>query len=220
MHFRDRYEAGELLAEQLTSFAHRPDVRVLALPRGGVPVAFAVARRIQAPLDVWVVRKLGAPGVPELAIGAIASGGVETITADGPCKLNVTAEQFEAIAARERKELERREAAYRENRAPIDVRGQTVILVDDGIATGASMRAAIAALRRLEPAQIVVAVPVAARSACAYLAGEADRVVCLWTPDDLNSVGQWYQDFSQTSDDEVCILLKRALDFVPTHHWL
>jgi putative phosphoribosyl transferase len=215
MHFRDRFEAGGLLAEQLFSFAHRPDVRVLALPRGGVPVAFAVARRLHAPLDVWVVRKLGAPGIPELAIGAIASGGVETVTADAPCKLNVTAEQFEVIASRERKELERREAAYRGNRAPIDVRGQTVILVDDGIATGASMRAAIASLRRLEPARIVVAVPVAARSACAFLAGEADRVVCLWTPDDLNSVGQWYQDFSQTSDGEVCTLLKYAEEFAP-----
>ena len=215
MRFRDRFEAGQLLAEQLTSFADRRDVRVLALPRGGVPVAYEVARRLHARLDVWVVRKLGAPGIPELAIGAIAPGGVLTIGCDAPCKLALTAEEMAAIVTRERQELQRREEAYRGNRPPLDVRQRTVILVDDGIATGASMRAAIVALRPLEPAQVVVAVPVAGRSTCAFFAHEADRIVCLWTPSDLNSVGEWYEDFSQTSDDEVCALLERAGDVAP-----
>ncbi len=215
MRFRDRFEAGQLLAAQLTSFAYRADVRVLALPRGGVPVAYEIARRLHVPLDVWVVRKLGAPGIPELAIGAIASGGVQMISRETPRELSLSAEQVEEIASRERQELQRRESAYRGNRPPLDVRGQAAILVDDGIATGASMRVAIAALRRLQPAKIVVAVPVAARSTCALLARETDRVVCLWTPADLNSVGEWYQDFSQTSDDEVCSLLERASEFAP-----
>ena len=215
MRFRDRSEAGLLLAEQLISYADGPDVHVLALPRGGVPVAFEIARRFVAPLDVWLVRKLGAPGIPELAIGAIATGGIETISVDAPRKLSITPEQLEAIVARERQELARREEAYRGDRPPTDVRDHTVILVDDGIATGASMSAAIASLRRLEPAAIVVAVPVASQLACALLARQADRIVCPWTPADLNSVGEWYQDFSQTSDEEVCDLLKRARDFAP-----
>jgi putative phosphoribosyl transferase len=218
MRFRDRIEAGKLLAEQLTSYADRTDVHVLALPRGGVPVGYEVAWRLHAPLDVWVVRKLGAPGIPELAMAAIAPGGVLRIGAGLPPKLAITAEQVEAIASRERRELLRREVVYRGHRPPVDVHSQTVILADDGIATGASMRAAIAALRPLKPAEIVVAVPVASRSTCELLVREADRVVCLWTPPDLNSVGQWYQDFSQTTDDEVCTLLKRALDFVPKPH--
>jgi putative phosphoribosyl transferase len=215
MRFRDRFEAGQLLAAQLTAFADRRDVRVLALPRGGVPVAYEVARRLRAPLDVWVVRKLGAPGIPELAIGAIASGGVQMIGAGSPRELALTSDQVEAIVTRERRELQRREEAYRGNRPPVEVRQRTVILVDDGIATGASMRAAIVALRPLEPAQVVVAVPIAGRSTCAFLACEADHIVCLWTPSVLNSVGEWYEDFSQTSDDEVCALLERAVDFAP-----
>jgi putative phosphoribosyl transferase len=214
MRFRDRSEAGRLLAEQLSSYANRADVLVLALPRGGVPVAFEVARHLQAPLDVWLVRKLGAPGIPELAIGAIASGGVETISTEAARRLAITHEQLEAITARERQELERREAAYRGSRPLIDVRGKTVILIDDGIATGASMRAAIASLGRLNPAQMVVAIPVASPSTLLDLRSEADGIICLWTPPDLNSVGEWYQDFSQTTDDEVNTLLDSARDFV------
>ena len=215
MRFRDRFEAGKLLADQLTSYADRADVQLLALPRGGVPVAYEVARRINAPLDVWLVRKLGAPGIPELAMAAIATGGVMITGVGGAGKLPVTAEQLEAIASRERRELQRRETVYREHRPPADVHARTVILIDDGIATGATMRAAIAALRQLQPAEVVVAVPVASLLTCKLLAREADRVVCLWTPADLNSVGEWYQDFSQTTDEEVCALLKRALDFLP-----
>src|SRR5271165_5593136 len=210
MHFQDRSDAGRRLAVELAPFANQPDVRVLALPRGGVPVAFEIARALHAPLDVWVVRKLGAPGIPELALGAIAPGGIELISPDIARRLRIPPEQIEAIAARERLELDRRTQAYRGNRPPIDVRGQTVILVDDGLATGATMRAAIAALRRLEPARIVVAVPVAAPSVCQQVAGEADQFLCLFTPPDLDSVGQWYDDFSQTSDAEVNDLLTRA----------
>lgn len=213
MRFRDRSEAGQFLAEQLSSYANRADVLVLALPRGGVPVAFEVARLLHAPLDVWLVRKLGAPGIPELAIGAIASGGVETIGTETARRLAITREQLEAIIAREWLELERREAAYRGTRPPVDVRGKTVILIDDGIATGASMRAAITSLRRLNPAQVVVAIPVASPSTLLHLRSEADGVICLWTPPDLNSVGEWYQDFSQTTDGEVNTLLERARDF-------
>lgn len=213
MRFRDRSEAGRLLAEQLSSYANRADVLVLALPRGGVPVAFEVTRHIHAPLDVWLVRKLGAPGIPELAIGAIASGGVQTIATEAAQRLAITREQLEAITARERQELERREAAYRGSRPPVDASGKIVILVDDGIATGASMRAAIVSLRQLNPAEIVVAVPVASPSTCVHLRCQADRVVCLWTPPDLNSVGEWYHDFSQTTDDEVNSLLERARNF-------
>ncbi len=215
MRFRDRFEAGKLLADQLTSYADRADVQVLALPRGGVPVGYEVARGIHAPLDVWVVRKLGAPGIPELAMAAIAAGGVVRTGVGGPGKLSVTAEQVEAIVSRERRELQRREAVYREHRPPADVHARTVILIDDGIATGATMRAAIAAVRRLQPAEVVVAVPVASRLTCELLGREADRVVCVSAPPDLNSVGEWYRDFSQTTDEEVCSLLKRALDFVP-----
>ena len=210
MHFQDRSDAGRRLAVELAPFANQPDLCVLALPRGGVPVAFEIARALHAPLDVWVVRKLGAPGIPELALGAIAPGGIELISPDIARRLRIPPEQIEAIAARERLELDRRTQAYRGNRPPIDVRGQTVILVDDGLATGATMRAAIAALRRLEPARIVVAVPVAAPSVCQQVAGEADQFLCLFTPPDLDSVGQWYDDFSQTSDAEVNDLLTRA----------
>jgi putative phosphoribosyl transferase len=219
MRFRDRFEAGKLLAEQLTSYADQTDVQVLALPRGGVPVAFEVVRRLHAPLDVWVVRKLGAPGIPELAIGAIAKDGVETMSVETQRELSLTPEQVEEIVSRERQELQRRETTYRGNHPPIDVRGKTTILVDDGIATGSSMRAAIASLRRLQPAGIVVAAPVACRSTCAFFASVADHIVCHWAPSQLGSVGEWYQDFSQTTDDEVCSLLKRALDFVPIPHW-
>lgn len=213
MRFRDRSEAGRLLADRLAEFANRTDVQVLALPRGGVPIAYEVACRMHAPLDVWLVRKLGAPSIPELAIGAIATGGVQTISADVVRRLSVSREQIDAIVARERQELERREFAYRGNRPPLNVRGETAILIDDGVATGASMHVAVKSLRQLEAREIVVAIPVAAPSACVDLEREADRVVCLWKPTDLNSVGEWYQDFSQTTDDEVRGLLESAREF-------
>lgn len=210
MHFQNRSDAGRQLAAQLTAFAGHTNLRILALPRGGVPVGFEIARALHAPIDVWVVRKLGAPGIPELAIGAIATGGVELIAQDIARELGLSHHQIEGIAARERLELERREKAYRGDRPPVDVAGKTVIVVDDGLATGATMRAAIAALRHLKPARVVAAVPVAARTVCDQLAHEADEVVCLWTPSDLDCVGQWYEDFSQTTDEEVCELLRRA----------
>jgi predicted phosphoribosyltransferase len=212
MHFQNRSDAGRQLAAQLTQYANHPDLRILALPRGGVPVAFEIAQTLHAPLDVWVVRKLGAPGIPELAIGAIATGGVQLISPGISGRLGLSHRQIEEIAAPERIELERREKAYRGARPPVDVSGQTVILVDDGLATGATMRAAIAALRHRHPARIIVAVPVAARSVCDQLSREADQVICLWTPADLDSVGQWYENFSQTSDEEVCDLLNRATE--------
>jgi predicted phosphoribosyltransferase len=219
MRFFNRTDAGRQLATLLTAFAKQPGLRILALPRGGVPVAFEIARALHAPLDVWVVRKLGAPSIPELAIGAIAPGGIQLISADTVRRLNIPQGIVEAIADRERAELERRERAYRGDRPPVEITAKTVILVDDGLATGSTMRAAIASLRRLQPARIVVAVPVAARSVCSQLIGAADpeggadQVICLFTPADLDSVGQWYEDFSQTSDSEVCDLLARASPF-------
>jgi len=210
MRFHNRTHAGQLLAAQLSAFAHQPDLRVLALPRGGVPVAFEIARALHAPLDVWVVRKIGAPEIPEFALGAVAPGGIEIIDEASVLHTRTTAEQLRSILDRERAELERREQAYRCDRPPIDVAGCTAILVDDGLATGATMRAAIAALRLRGPARIVAAVPVAAPSVCQSLSPEADQVVCLLTPAWLESVGQWYEDFAQTTDAEVCDLLRRA----------
>jgi putative phosphoribosyl transferase len=215
MRFRDRSDAGRQLAEQLASFADQPDVRVLALPRGGVPVAFEIARRLHAPLDVWVVRKLGAPEIPELAIGAIAPGGIELLSADIIQRLHISPQVVEAIAAREYAELDRREKAYRGDRPPVEVSGKTVIVVDDGLATGATMRAAIASLRQRSPVRIVVAVPVAALMVCAQLRQEGSEVVCVATRTDLDAVGQWYEDFTQTSDEEVCDLLLRAARLTP-----
>ncbi len=210
MLFRDRCDAGYRLGLQLQEFANRDNVLVLALPRGGVPVGFEVARALNAPLDIFVVRKLGVPGQEELAMGAVASGGVRVLNADVIDHFSVSPEQIEEIALRETEELERRERLYRGNRAALDVRGETIILVDDGLATGSSMRAAIAALREKDPEQIVVAVPVAARSTCEELGKEADHAVCLYTPFDFYAVGQWYQNFSQTTDQEVHTLLDRS----------
>ena len=207
MRFRDRAHAGRLLAERLRGFAGRPTI-VLALPRGGVPVGFEVARRLDAPLDVFVVRKLGVPGHEELAMGAIATGGVRLLNDDVIAE--VSARDIDAVTARERQELARRERAYRGDRPPPDVHGRTTILVDDGLATGATMRAAAAGVRRLEAARVVVAVPAAAAETCELLAGEADEVVCLTTPEPFYAVGLWYEDFSETSDDEVRRLLDAA----------
>jgi putative phosphoribosyl transferase len=211
MRFHDRTHAGQLLAQRLSSYAGRPDVLVLALPRGGVPVAYEIARALHAPLDVWVVRKLGAPDQPELAIGALAPGGTQVLASGLIAELGIPPEELDRIAARERAELDRRLAAYRGDRPPIDVRGKTILLVDDGLATGASMRAAIASLRPLAPARIVVGVPVSDSGVCQRLAGQADEVVCLYHPPHLDAVGQWYEDFSQTTDQEVRKLLARAV---------
>jgi putative phosphoribosyl transferase len=208
--FRDRYDAGRFLAEKLTGFAGRPDLLVLALPRGGVPVGYEVARALDAPLDVFLVRKLGVPGQRELAMGAIATGGVRVLNHDLVRALAIAEPAIEAVAAEEQAELERRERAYRDGRPPPDVRGRTVILVDDGLATGSTMRAAARALRQQDAARIVVAVPVAPPDTCAEFRDEVDDVVCALMPEPFYAVGLWYQDFSQTSDDEVHDLLARA----------
>lgn len=208
--FLDRYEGGRVLAGLLREYAHRPDTLVLALPRGGVPVAYEVARALGAPLDVFLVRKLGAPTHEELAMGAIASGGVRVINREVVEELAISREDIDAAAAREELELRRRELSYRDGRPPPDVRGRDVILVDDGLATGTTMRAAVAALRRLEPASIVVAVPVGAAESCEDLAGEADDVLCARRPEPFYAVGLWYRDFAQTSDEEVRQLLALA----------
>jgi predicted phosphoribosyltransferase len=210
MLFRDRAEAGRFLAARLARYAGRTDVIVLALPRGGVPVGYEVARALGAPLDVFLVRKLGVPGREELAMGAIASGGVPVLNDEVVNALGISREEIEQVAAAEEEELERRERAYRGDRRPPDVRGRTVILVDDGLATGSSMRAAVAALRKLGPGRVVVAVPVGAPETCAEFRGEADEVVCGQTPEPFYAVGIWYEDFSQTTDEEVRELLERA----------
>jgi erythromycin esterase-like protein/predicted phosphoribosyltransferase len=207
--FRNRNEAGRLLAEKLTAYANRPDVLVLALPRGGVPVAYEVARALGAPLDVFVVRKLGVPGYEELAMGAVATGGVRVLNDQIVQRLGIPQYIIDAVAAREQQELARRERLYRGGRPPPDVRDRTVILVDDGLATGATMRAAVMALRQLQPARIVVAVPTASPETCEELKAEADAVVCAITPEPFLAVGHWYEDFSQTTDEEVRDLLAR-----------
>jgi len=213
MRFRDRDEAGELLGRDLARrLAARDDAVVLALPRGGVPVGYAVARALGAPLDVFIVRKLGVPGHEELAMGAIASGGVRVLNQDVLNYLPVSQRMIDAVAAREQQELERREREYRGARPPLDVKEKTVIVVDDGLATGSTMRAAVAALRKMEPKRIIVAVPVAAESTCNDFRAEgiADEVVCLRTPEPFQAVGLWYSDFDQTTDDEVHELLGRG----------
>ncbi len=210
MLFQDRADAGRQLAAQLSEFASRPDVMVLALPRGGVPVGYEVARALNAPLDVFVVRKLGVPWQPELAMGAIASGGTRVMNADVVHGLGIPHEEVDRVAAREQKELEARERAYRGDRLPLDVKGKTVILVDDGLATGSSMRAAALALRERNPDRVIIAVPVAAAQTCAELRAEGHEVVCAATPEPFMAVGQWYREFSQTTDEEVRDLLARA----------
>src|SRR5437870_9592789 len=210
MLYRDRREAGRQLAAKLAAYAGRPDVLVLALPRGGVPVAYEVARALAAPLDIFLVRKLGLPGHEELAMGAVASGGIRVLNEEVVQALRIPEEVIDEVAAVELEELERRERLYRGDRPPPDVRGRTVILIDDGLATGSTMRAALAALRRQQPAGLVVAVPTAAPETCDELRAEADDVVCATTPEPFDSVGLWYEDFSQTTDEEVRELLERA----------
>jgi predicted phosphoribosyltransferase len=206
--FADRRDAGRRLAEQLKQYAHRDDVVVLALPRGGVPVGYEVARTLGAPLDVYLVRKLGVPGHSELAMGAIASGGVRVLNEDVVRFYGIPPSLIDQVAREEQQELERREAAYRGHRAPPAVTGRIVILVDDGLATGSSMRAAVQAVRTQRPAGVVVAVPVGAGETCDDLASMADVVVCVRTPEPFAAVGYWYRDFSQTSDAEVQTLLR------------
>jgi putative phosphoribosyl transferase len=207
MVFRDRYEAGRVLAGRLAAYSGRPDVVVLGLPRGGVPVAWEVATRIGASLDTFTVRKLGVPGHEELAMGAIASGDVLVVNQELVRALGISGAVLEQVAERERLELARRERLYRDGRALRDVHGKTVLLVDDGLATGSTMRAAVAALRQFAPAKVVIAVPVASPGTCAELRREVDDLVCPLTPDPFYGVGAWYEDFGQTSDDEVRRLL-------------
>lgn len=209
MLFADRADAGRLLAEKLAAYADG-DTRVLALPRGGVPVAREVARALHAPLDVFVVRKLGVPGHEELAMGAVASGGVRVLNEDTIAQLGIDAATVEAVTAAERAELQRREAAYRGGLPAHDIAGKTVILIDDGLATGATMFAAVLALRRRNIRKVVVAVPVAPPDTCAALASEVDDIICLATPEPFRGVGAWYRDFRQTSDDEVRAMLHDA----------
>ena len=209
--FRDRAEAGRLLAKRLARYANQPGVLILALPRGGVVVGFEIARALQAPLDIFIVRKLGVPGQEELALGAIASGGVRVLNAEIVRLLNISESEIEAIAAQEQRELERRERLYRGERPAPEVRGRTVIVVDDGIATGMTTVAALTALRKQQPARLIVAVPVAPFSTCQELSGQAEEVVCLRTPELFFAISQWYQEFPQTSDEEVRELLDRAL---------
>ncbi len=208
--FRDRTEAGRLLAERLSPFAGREDVLVLGLPRGGVPVAFEIAHRLRARLDVFVVRKLGVPGHEEFAFGAIATGGVCVLDREVIGSLAIPPQVIRETIAREERELKRRELAYREHEVAAQVRGSVTLLVDDGIATGSTMTAALRALRLQQPTRLVIAVPTASPSSCEKLAEEADEVISLMKPRDFVAVGQWYLDFGQTSDEEVRRLLKEA----------
>lgn len=209
---RNRTEAGQLLAKKFTAYANRPDVIVLGLPRGGVPVAYELAQALKVPLDICLVRKLGVPSHEELAMGAIAGGDVMVINDDVVDWLGISSEIIERVAAKERQELERRDRIYRGNRPFPNVQHHIVILVDDGIATGSTLRAAIATLRQQQPAQIIVAVPVASPLTCNQLKGEVDQVVCLIAPAHLYSISTWYDNFSQTSDEEVCTLLAKAAE--------
>jgi predicted phosphoribosyltransferase len=206
--FEDRREAGRALALRLRPYAGRDDVVVLALPRGGVPVAFPVAELLDAPLDLFLVRKLGTPGHRELAMGAIASGGIRVLNDEVVKWYGIPPEAIDAVASEEERELGRREIAYREGRDGVPLEGRVIILIDDGLATGSTMMAAVKAVRQRAPARVIVAVPVGARETCAALSAVADEVVCLRMPEPFSAVGQWYLDFDQTSDDEVRKLLR------------
>ena len=213
--FRDRAEAGQLLATKLAAYAHQPGVLVLTLPRGGVPVAFEVARALAAPLDVFLVRKLGVPGHEELAMGALARGGVRVLNEEVVQSLRITDETIEASTAAELQELARRERLYREGRPAPELRGRTIILIDDGLATGSTMRAAALALRQQQPARLIVAVPVAAPETCEEFRAEVDETICAFTPEPFYAVGYWYEDFRQTTDEEVRTLLRQAAHTTP-----
>jgi len=210
MLFKDRTAAGQVLAKELAAYANCSDVLILGLPRGGVPVAFEVAKALNAPLDVFLVRKLGVPGQEELAMGAIASGGVRVLNDEVVAGLGLSETIINKVAQKEQQELERRERLYRDDRPAPDLHGRTVILVDDGLATGATMRAAVRALQQQQPDQIVVGVPVSSPETCQEFQTEVDDIVCAMTPRPFHSVGLWYDDFSQTMDDEVRDLLHSA----------
>jgi len=207
--FANRYEGGQFLAERLSHLANNREVVVLALPRGGVPVGYEIAKKLNAPLDVFIVRKLGLPFHEELAMGAIASGGIQVLNLDVIRQLQISSGILEATAAAEQRELERRERAYRRGRNPLGIAGRTVIVVDDGLATGASMSAAVRALHGKDPARIIVAVPVGAAETCDRLNSEADELICGIKPNPFGAIGLWYKDFTQTTDAEVCELLDR-----------
>jgi predicted phosphoribosyltransferase len=208
--YTDRREAGAALAARLAHLKGRDDVVVLALPRGGVPVGYEVACSIDAPLDVFMFRKLGLPGHPELAMGALATGGVRVLNDDIVSWYRIPSSTIDFVAREEQTELDRREHAYRGRRPPVEVRDRIAVIVDDGLATGSTMRAAVQALRTQRPSRIVVAVPVGAPESCRELADVAEEVVCAWEPDEFAAVGEWYQDFTQTTDDEVRALLGAA----------
>jgi putative phosphoribosyl transferase len=210
MRYRDRAEAGRLLGEKLAPYRGRADTIVLGLPRGGIPVAEQIAVALGAPLDVFVVRKLGVPWQEELAMGAIAAGNVRVLSLELIRELGIAPEAVEAVAQREEREVERRERLYRGERPPPELKGKTVILVDDGLATGSTMRAAILAVKQRDPAAIVVAVPVAAASSCEELRPLVTDLVCPLMPEPFHAVGQWYEDFSQTTDEEIHEILRRA----------
>jgi putative phosphoribosyl transferase len=213
MTFADRTDAGRKLAKELARFTGEKNLLILGLPRGGVPVAFEVAKALRAPLDVFVVRKLGVPGQEELAMGAIASGGVRVLNEEIIRSLDIFEDQIARVAANEQRELERREFVYRSGRATPEISGNTIILVDDGLATGATMRAAVHAIKAQNPRKLVVAVPTAAPDTCALLRRMVDEIICLITPTPFGGVGAWYRDFSQTSDREVQQLLKESEEF-------
>ncbi|MFI5059414.1 MAG: phosphoribosyltransferase [Candidatus Acidiferrales bacterium] len=210
MIFKNRQEAGQRLASRLVKYANREDVIVLGVPRGGVPIAFEVATSLNLPLDIFVLRKLGVPGHEELAFGAIGSGGVRVLNANVVEQMGISDLDIAVVTRAEKEELERRERLYRGSRPPLDVHGRTVILVDDGIATGSSLRAAIRALREMKPAAIVIATPVAPERTCNRLRHEVEELVCVEMPEPFYGVGQFYHDFAQVSDEEVNELLERA----------
>jgi putative phosphoribosyl transferase len=215
--FEDRAEAGAFLATKLMHYTHRPDVLVLGLPRGGIPVAYPIAQALGAPLDVFVVRKLGVPGQEELAMGAIAMGEVIMLNNDLIVQMGVSPAVVESVIKHQTVELSRRESLYRGNRPALSVQGRTIILVDDGLATGATMLAAVVALQRMQPTKIVIAVPVATKQICEAFQEKVDEIVCAITPSPFIAVGAWYKNFSQTTDDEVRALLDHAAHPVSTH---
>jgi putative phosphoribosyl transferase len=208
--FNDRADAGKKLAKKLSEYANRSDVIILALPRGGVPVAFEVAKELNVKMDVFIVRKLGVPGNEELAMGAIASDNIRVLNEDVIRSFQIPQSVIDEVAVNELRELERRERLYRGNRPKPDISGSTVILIDDGLATGATMRAAAAAVKTKNPAKIVIAVPTAASDTCSAFENEVDKTICVATPEPFYGVGAWYEDFSQTTDKEVCELLNKA----------
>lgn len=213
--FNDRTDAGKILSERLSEYANREDVLILALPRGGVPVAFEVAKELNLKMDIFIVRKLGVPGNEELAMGAIASGNIRVLNEDVIRSFRIPQKAIDEATANELGELERRERIYRKNRPVPKISGSTVILIDDGLATGATMRAAVAAVKTKNPAKVIIAVPVAAPDTCSDFGSEVDEVMCVATPEPFYGVGAWYEDFSQTTDKEVCDLLDKATKIKP-----